>query len=155
MAPWFAHTRRIEGWQKRFLEVIQEWQAMPFVWGQTDCFCFAGAVINALIGADPMTGVKGVYNSKKSAYKVLHGGATLADGKFYKEDGIKGFWSYWLGDEQPISFAQTGDIILCEMPDGANVTGVMAEGGKHIWAMTDDVGCQPLPLAYGVTSWRV
>ena len=155
IADWFDHAKRRDDWVTRFRATIGEWQHKDFKWGETDCFCFAGAVCKALVGYDPMDGVKGVYGSEKAAKQVLYGGATLADDKFYQEDGIEGFWSYWLGEPKPVGLAQRGDIVLCELPDKTTLTGVMSEDGKRIWAMCHPKGMVQLPSKWGVKAWSV
>lgn len=103
-----------------------------------------------------MSGIKGLYNSKIQAYRVLSQGATLSDDRFYKSEtgDIVGFWSFWLGDPQLVSQAQTGDIVFCRMDDGSNLTGVMAECGRRIWVKSES-GCLQIPVSLGTTSWRV
>jgi hypothetical protein len=155
ITAWFDHEQRKEDWLIELRRVLAEWRTKEFVWGQTDCFCFAGAAIKALVGHDPMDGVKGVYASEKGAYDVLYNGAVLSDGNFYQEDGLVGFWSYWLGEPQEVGLAQRGDIVVCKLPDGSTVTGVMGEDGKKIWAMCHPKGMVQLPLKWGVLSWRV
>lgn len=154
MSPWFVNPVRLEGWQQRLRNEVVKWRETEFVWGETDCFCFAGACIEALTGQNPMNGVKGAYDSKKTAYRVLHHGAVLADGKFYKEDGVEGFWSYWLGEQRAVSMAQTGDIALCRTESGGVITGVMSDDGRNIWVMGDH-GCEKVSKKLAVTSWQV
>ena len=153
-APWFSNHERVDGWQLRLKREVAIWAEKQFVWGQSDCFCFAGACIGAMTGQNPMTGVMGVYDSKTSAYRVLYKGAVLMDGKFYQQDGPIGFWSYWLGEQTPVSMAQTGDVVLCRTNEGGNITGIMSDDGRHIWVM-GDLGCEKVSKQLATTSWRV
>jgi hypothetical protein len=155
-APWFYHAQRVDGWQSRLRTTIDTWSNLPFEWGKTDCFCFAGACIGSIIGSDPMSGIKGLYKSKIQAYRVLSSGANLSDNRFYKSQtgDIVGFWSFWLGDPKPVLQAQTGDVVFCRMADGSNLTGVVSECGRKIWVKSE-AGCLQIPISMGTTSWRV
>ena len=146
--------RRVEDWQSRLRSTIAQWQKKDFVWGKTDCFCFAAACVEALVGKNPMQPVLGEYKSQREAYKHVLKGIKGKDGTFYKADGITGYIGLAMGQEKPVSMAQRGDVVLCNV-EGANVTGIMSEDGKRIWAMCDEKGMVLLPIEMGVKAWGV
>lgn len=145
---------RVEGWQIKFRAVIAQWIDKEFIWGKTDCFCFAGACIEAITGKNPLDPVSGKWNSKREAYKCILSGIEGRNGKFYKADNLSGYINLVGFKEKPVSLAQRGDIVLCDV-EGTDCTGIMAEDGKKVWVMCSPAGMALVPITAGVKAWGV
>lgn len=145
---------RLDDWQIRFRATIAQWIDKEFVWGQTDCFCFAAACIEAMTGQNPMNSVLANYKSKQGAFRAIAAGVKSQDGKVYKADGLDGYLRLFLGREKPVSMAQRGDIVLCDV-NGNDCTGVMSEDGKRVWVMCSPAGMALVPIQAGVKAWAV
>jgi len=145
---------RLDDWQIRFRATIAQWIDKEFIWGQTDCFCFAGACVEAMTGKNPLDPVLGKWKSKQGAYKYILSGIKGRNGEFYKANNLSGYISLFGCEEKPVAMAQRGDIVLCDV-NGNDCTGVMSEDGKRVWVMCSPAGMALFPIQAGVKAWAV
>lgn len=153
-SPWFTKTDRLANWQGKLNQVFFDWVNKPFVWGESDCFCFAAECVYAQTGQHPMQGFIGTYDSKKEAYAKILKGIKDTDGLEYKADGIAGYISLFMGESKPAGMAKRGDVVLVQTAD-MTVTCVVDDTGKRLVAMTENNGLVRLPFAMGVLAWSV
>lgn len=59
-----THPVRKPGWEKRFVEAVKSYEGKPFVWGETDCGCFAADCVVAISGVDFMAPIRGRYRGR-------------------------------------------------------------------------------------------
>lgn len=96
---------RLQGWEKRLFEFLEDASNRTFEYGKHDCALFACDVIETLTGKNPREMIAEEYCGEEGADEVLskHGGieaiAEIVAGEF-------GFHSI------PVLFAQRGDIVL-------------------------------------------
>ena len=62
---------RVDDWAVAMLAVLDRHAAVPFVWGQSDCFVCAMDVVLAVTGRDPLADIRGTYKSASGARRVL------------------------------------------------------------------------------------
>jgi hypothetical protein len=93
---------RVPDWPERLEALLREWQGLPFIWGQTDCVCFASAVVRSLTGRIPALGPE-IYHGPATAREKLQkrGFANLAEAV-----------SAELGLPQPPIRLQRGDLVM-------------------------------------------
>jgi len=65
------NRNRLNDWQIRFVNTVKSWTAKDFAWGQTDCFQFVGACVEAITGVNHTYAWKGKYRSEAQALKLL------------------------------------------------------------------------------------
>lgn len=133
-----------------------EWANKPFIWGESDCFCFAGGAIEAVTGVNPMTEIMPQYSTEDKAYELL-GGKVYFPSIDEEVDigGITAFWSKVLGEAQPVGKAQRGDLVLLEMGDSGLLASIVDGSGKAVAAMTEQRGIIRIKKTMGQLSWRV
>ena len=76
---WFTKNTRKNDWQYKLNSVFDHYENTDFIWGQTDCFCFASDCIKAMTGKGPMDGFKYLYDTEEQAYKFLDEGTTAPE----------------------------------------------------------------------------
>lgn len=130
---------RIAGWRECFFELIEEWRHRPLVYGQSDCFQFAGAAVLALTGVDHRPRF-GVYTSRREAARIL-----CAYG------GPAGILSACFGDPIPVLWAALGDLVIADFHDGVTV-GVCL--GNHC-CTPGPAGLAFLPMSSAIKAWRI
>lgn len=153
-SPWFHKTRKIQNWRQNLLGVFHQWNSKEFVWGDADCFCFAGACVEAQTGLNPMQGFIGSYDTKKEAYKSLLKGIKGSDGRLYKAEGLEGYIRLFMGQEKPVLTAQRGDVVLIQHED-AKITSIVDDSSTRLVAMTEKDGLVRLPIKMGTMAWSV
>lgn len=151
---WFYKGQRKKDWQTNLQQCVSTWMSKPFIWGETDCFCFAAACVEAQIGSNPMAGFIGSYNTKEEAYSLIKNGIEGNDGQLYKATSFEGYISLFLGESQPPLMAGRGDVVLINK-DGMRVTSIVDDTGRNVWAMSESDGLVKLPLKMGKASWRL
>lgn len=70
LAPVPAVPARTEGWEHRHLEVLANYDAVPFEWGTRDCLTQVADVCLAMTGLDPLAPMRG-YASELEAGKIM------------------------------------------------------------------------------------
>lgn len=124
-------------WEKRLVAVTEAHINTPLVWGKSDCLLTASDAIEAVLGDDPASEVRGKYKSKTGAYRLIkqHGfdnlGAVLAD-RF---------------EEIPTAMAQRGDVGIFQ-----NTVGYFCEYG---FAVKGEDGLRFLPRTMAEQAFRV
>lgn len=90
---------RAQGWEERLLDVVAQWDRLPFSWGTTDCIGFALACGEAVRGT-PLCAPFPPYLDAKQARRVLRdmGAREIENALMMHLDPV------------PVSLAQRGDI---------------------------------------------
>jgi hypothetical protein len=88
--------------------IIEAARSASFLWGEDDCFTFAGDVVQAITGADPFAEWRGKYNDPVTAYRCVR-----AAGFDSLDDAFASLWP-----RIAPGFAQLGDIGLAKSDDG-------------------------------------
>lgn len=65
--------QRLADWWPRLQAVVTAFDGQPFVWGATDCACFAAACVEAVTGRDVMATYRGEYTCRLTAKGRMHG----------------------------------------------------------------------------------
>lgn len=110
---------RIDGWEKRLVDLIGQASGKPFEYGKFDCCLFACDAVKAVTGIDARAEIfPEPYQSEEEADKIL-----------LKYDGIKGVIEKAAQSfgfrPVPVLFAQRGDIVMAEIK-GVESLGVCA-----------------------------
>ncbi|WP_260843343.1 DUF6950 family protein [Sedimenticola selenatireducens] len=100
---------RLDGWEKRLMELLQAAHDRPFEWGNHDCALFAAAGVLAITGNDVAADVRGHYSSAKGALKVLKT-LGMAD--------LESATTHLLGNPVDTRLAGRGDVVLVETANG-------------------------------------
>lgn len=132
---------RVDGWEIRLAEAIEEARHRPFEWGAHDCATWAIDVRRALTGEDMAAEWRGRYRTAKGAarHMMKSGYATLADAARDK-----------LGEPLPtVRMAQRGDIVLD--PEG-EALGICA---GRICLFLSEAGLTDRALVACSMAWRV
>lgn len=128
--------------QKILLEEYRAERPFPFVWGTSDCLCFAAAVAMRITGRDPIAHLRGRYDSLTGARRVM-AGEGWAD---------MGAVAASIFPEIPLADARVGDWALVRNEDGTETIGVVA--GATIAAKTE-AGMGQAPRHRAVRAFRV
>lgn len=125
------------------LAEFRKQRLLPFAWGSADCLSWCGYCAKALTGADPIMRLRGRYDSKIEALKVMveEEWADLGDvaASFYPEI--------------PTALARSGDWALLGNDDGTETLGVVV--GHMICARTEARGLGQVPLTRATRAFRV
>lgn len=123
---------RLEGWEERMLAAIERHQAVPFAWGESDCFTLPMDVVAALTGTDPSEGARGYAGAVSAAAALkVHGWRNLQEAFAARFE------------ETPPAFARMGDIGLADYP-GAILGGGVVVLGRDVIGKGEQ-GCVRLP----------
>ncbi len=152
---WFTKLTRKNDWQYRLNSVFDHYENTDFIWGQTDCFCFASDCIKAMTGKGPMDGFKYLYDTEEQAYKFLDEGTTAHDNNFYRYNGIIGFWSSFLGEPKNLGGAMIGDITVMSLPNGQLITGVVNDTGRYVYLNAQKRNFVEIPIKRSEYIWGV
>lgn len=152
---WFKEKTRCKDWQIRLNDVFEKYEREDFVWGRTDCFCFASDCVKAMLGTGPMDGFKGLYSTESEANALLTNGTTASDNNFYRYNGVIGFWSSFLGEPKKLGGAMIGDIVVCHIPHHDLVTGVINDTGRYIYLNTHGNNLIEVPIGRTKYIWGV
>lgn len=98
--------KRLDDWKPRLMATLERYDGAAFVWGETDCACFASACIEAVTGrADALGTYRGQYNTRLSAAARIRGRKfrSLLDAAHDRLSAM-GF------ERLPVAFARVGDI---------------------------------------------
>lgn len=116
---------RIAGWEARLRRVIEDSHSRAFVWGTSDCACFAADCAIACTGEDPLAHLRGLYDDALSAARLL------------KAEGYPATIDIFAQRYREISVAQAGRGDIVEIVDGLHDGPHGAVGvafGPHILA---------------------
>ncbi|HGJ5854321.1 hypothetical protein QE197_12380 [Arsenophonus nasoniae] len=130
---------RHKNWVTRLPQTLRAAMSRPFSWGEHDCCLFTADCVIAICDFDPCSSVRGRYNSKASAFRLLK-----------NEFGtLQYFWGRFFNVLQD-GEAGRGDIVMFDGDEGLTMGVIWA--GK-IWAVTDH-GARPVDKKI-VMAWRV
>lgn len=138
-------------WETRELHQFLAYHShTPFAWGQFDCCLFAADAIQAMTGVDIASEFRGRYDSKLSAFSLIHsvtGGSTVADAAAYcaKQYGLDE-WAYPL-------MAQRGDLVVFH--NGGNlIAGIVSLSGTQVISVAES-GLVTEPITAIERAWRI
>ncbi len=152
----FKSVTRKKDWQDKLNKVFDQYEKDEFVWGETDCFCFASDCIKAMTGYGPMDNFKSLYKDEQSAYKSLSSGMKGLDGKFYKYNGLIGFWASFLGEPKSLGGTMIGDVVLMDLPNQKDLyTGVVNDTGRYAYVNAKKDYLVEVPMARVKYVWGV
>lgn len=140
---------RLQGWEARFADYINEVSKKEFKWGECDCLIFASDCAKLLCGVDPMSKkinsdpetIRGLYSTRDKAYKLIYK---------YRQS-IPKIMDIHFERIRP-QFTQRGDIVLTKIGNLKSF-GVVCNG-KAFFKMEEE-GFISIPLDAGMIAWRV
>jgi len=59
--------KRVDTWESDLRRVVLSYAGRPFVWGESDCACFAADCVAAISGVDPLAPYRGTYSGRLGA----------------------------------------------------------------------------------------
>ncbi|MBD2812191.1 hypothetical protein ID853_15165 [Xenorhabdus sp. Vera] len=126
-------------WTTRLPDTLRAAMSRPFLWGEHDCCLFAADCVQAVCDFDPGETVRGRYNTRLGAVRVLKsefGTLTQALDRLF--------------DAIPVTVAGRGDIVMFQAEEGKTL-GVLWAG--QVWAVTPH-GARPVDVS-PLKAWRV
>lgn len=136
---------RCIGWEKRLLQVVEDYRARPFAWGASDCLMFAGACIEAVTGLDPTTIYRGQYEDAAGAVRLL---AAL---KF--DNAVGAIAAHFA--QIPRAHAGRGDIVVVTEPSSDDPMGAVGVLLGSMIAAYGAKGLHFLPPREAIRAFRV
>jgi hypothetical protein len=130
---------RFHDWPERLAEFIEGSRETPFEYGSHDCCRFAGKVVHAITGEDPMTAFD--YRSRLGAERLVRSAGTL--------DALI---NRTLGEPVHSSRAGRGDVVVADLEEGSTVG--ICLGEQCVFA-TDPVGITFRPRSMIRAAWRI
>jgi hypothetical protein len=119
-------------------EIVHDWAGKPFRYGQ-DCCQFAGAVVEAVTGANPMNTLH--YEGEQGAHDLIA-----------RFGSLRAAVTAVLGEPVPLTDTKTGDVVLIEMKGGDELVGVVINGRAVV---RDKSGVRDLNLGVASLAWSV
>lgn len=116
---------RLDGWERRLHQVIEDARARPYVLGEHDCFRLACRVIEALTGIDRWPHFAG-YRDKREALQLLARHGSSFEVAFD--------WFFGADARRPMRMARRGDICCLETADGQKHLGICLDVGVALLA---------------------
>jgi Domain of unknown function (DUF6950) len=124
---------------KNLTQVLLEWSDTKFSYnGRGDCCAFAGEVVRAIHGYDPMDTF--TYTTKASAIEAIRARGGLVEAV-----------TATLGPPLPVEGAEDGDVLAAMQEDGEWIVGV-ALGGRM--AVKTKKSLMDWPLEFALHRWR-
>lgn len=123
--------------RRSIANTLADWLERPFEWGKSDCVHFAGAIIGAATGTNPMDGYLDYRNEQRAAQIIgLHG-------------NLKDTITSWL--DRPPGKVQDYDfgVVLVDSPLG-HMAGILLD--DRVLVKTPD-GVVDLPGARAFCAW--
>jgi len=128
--------QRLDDWEKRLIALANEWRTRPYVYGISDCGCFAQAAIEAVTGVALLSDVerpRGWLSAAK--FMIAHGW-----------DSVEDMATELLGAPVEPSLSGPGDIVS------------FSEGGEsHLAVRVGSVALSPSGkglIVVAAGSWR-
>jgi len=131
--------RRIENWPFALSRFLTERQAVPFVWGASDCCLFAADAVVAITGEDFAAGYRGTYATEEEAQALLEAAGGVA--------ALAGA----VGPRCLPTEARRGDVVLTE----GGALGVVDDSGRRVALYVAGRGLSRLPADCIRMAWRV
>lgn len=129
---------RVDHWENRLMEFIEEARERPFEWGTFDCALYACECVRVLTGKHPAPEFIGAYDDEEGAREALRrlGNGTL----------VKTFDAHF--KRVPTSHAKRGDLIYARKAVGVCI------GGKAAF-LIDPIGLEFIGRAEWEIAWGV
>lgn len=143
---------RLDGWERRFNDLIDERMNCKLVWGEHDCCMFVADSVKAITGNECAGFSRGKYSNKIGAYRKLKeyagGGISEMMNKIAEEYSL---------NEVGVNYAGRGDVALCvvdtHIGDDVEVLGVLTGDGRIMIAGRD--GLVANKKSVGVKFWKI
>jgi hypothetical protein len=136
---------RHEYWPMRLHALIDDARSREFQWGDLDCCQWGGLVVEALTGTNPISHLRGRYNTAIGAKRLLK--------QEYGTWEIRDALTQVLGQPVAPGLAGRGDIVLVDI-DGTEAVGVVDLTGERV-AAVGLYGLEHVPLSAATTAWKV
>lgn len=141
-------------WQSKMIGALNARRDKPFAWGDHDCALFACDIAMAVCGIDFAKSLRGRYDTRLGAYRVLR---TFAGGAL--EEAAEKIAQNHNCEEVPILLARRGDIVIARVV-------VIAAGTKRSQdslgvclgqnaAYASGVGFTHIPIIQARRAWRI
>lgn len=135
---------RLEGWEGRLDDYVTSTAGDVFDWGVSDCALWACGAIHSVTGDDPAADLRGTYDSRESAEKVMNGDLEVfAEGRAAKRKMA----------EVEVAFAQRGDLLLMDADSGPALGVVSLDGTEGFFKGLR--GIAKFPVMESRRAWRV
>lgn len=133
---------RLDGWESRLHDVIEDARHRHYKLGEHDCFRLACRVVEALTGIDRWPEFAG-YTTKRQALQAL---------AYYGHSFVAAGDRFFGVEHQPIRMARRGDVMgYCDLM-GEWHLGICI--GRNV-ALLDEAGLAFMDLAVCSCCWRV
>lgn len=132
---------RKENWPTLLSEFLAERAKETFEWGKNDCMLFCSDCVFTLTGYDPAYDIRGKYDNKIGALKVIDGFG----------DDVSEIINARIGQSKPVKMAMRGDVVTL-MNDGRICGGIVDESGKRA-AFVSEKGLLRIPLRDCIKAW--
>ena len=144
--------RRLEGWEHRLADFVDEARSRPFLWGDSDCCLMPCDGVLAITGVDPAAKLRGRYKTLRGAQGALR---RFARGGVVET--VEKIAADLAAPEVTLRFARRGDICLITDPElvetGFDAMLAICLGREVGIAQVD--GLRLLPLARAARAWGV
>jgi hypothetical protein len=146
-AEWRTYATRPRlrpDWDSRFFQWLDESRGRPHRFSHWDCLMQVAGAIEAQTGRDLAEGHRGRYRTARGSAAYLRR-LGFASPEALLDDIL---------DPVPVAFAQRGDIVLVDLPDGEGAPGVVT-GGDAEFIRHDSPEPLRLPRASWAKAWSV
>lgn len=132
---------RLRDWPSRLNATLKAARALPFVWGDYDCFLHGGAVAEALTGRDPALPLHGRYDDYASGLRAAR--------EVFGVVGLIGLGDHFW-NRVPTAYAQRGDWAVARPATARGWALLIVDNGvlRDAWGAA-------IPLAEARMCWRV
>jgi hypothetical protein len=97
---------KVENWWANLCTYVAENSKKPREYGVWDCWQFVGGAVLVTTGVD--------HRSKFKPYRTLEEGVAVLE----ENGGPAAMLTTLFGPAKPVSFAQRGDIVICDLGEG-------------------------------------
>ncbi len=141
--------QRHQNWPLKLRLYLESHASTQFAWGTADCCTFVCDWISLASGLDVYGDFRGKYNTKLGAYKAIKsvtGGSDEEAAALYVTNkfGMK---------TVPVLFAQRGDVVLFDAPEGKRLGIVSLHPGRSVFL--SDSGLKYEATAKCRLAWKV
>lgn len=134
---------KIEGWEDRLNDYLQEAARRNFGYGTLDCVIFACDGVELQTGIDPMAEGRGKYTDLKSGVKLIS----------ELRGSYEGIMDFHFARHDNMARAQRGDVVM-RMVDGLKAYGLVGNSGKAYFK-AQGLGLVHHFIADCDTAWRI
>jgi hypothetical protein len=143
--------KRKEDWERRLHDFLEERSRVPFAWGTNDCALFVADAVNAVTGVDLGADCRGKYSTEEEAIEAMRKMCGAGDVAAFAAHVCHGAG---MPRRDHVNFAQRGDVVILENPDGSHSVGVVGLNGLHAWFVTEG-GLRRARVRDCVSVWKV